>query len=198
MGFYMMIVWGLFGLILMLVCINDFLFFRIEDELIIALLTLYAVSCLCCISGKNIIVGSATAIIVFLITWGLNRFNFIGGGDVKLLFPLILFAENDVSSFFLTVSVAGIALCIVYMCCGRRIFLFRKKLVTNLLRKKNTKHNPNDHNILNIALLSLHRITVNSAALKRNNVAVFKQEIPYGIALSLGGFYVVFENLFAR
>lgn len=185
-------------MILVLVCINDFLFFRIENELVVALLILYIISCLCNISGGNIIAGAATATIVFLITWVLNRCNLIGGGDVKLLFPLLLFSENSLSSFFLITAIAGLILCGVYIFYGRRIFLFRKRFVTGLLRQQNKKHKKNNGNILNIALLSLRRITVNNTVLKQNTVSVLKQEIPYGIALSFGGFYVVFESLFAR
>jgi Flp pilus assembly protein protease CpaA len=194
----MIIIFGLFGLILVLVCINDFLFFRIENELIIALLLLYVISCLCGTSGENIAVGATTAIIVFLITLGLNRCNLIGGGDVKLLFPLLLFSENSLSSFFLAISIAGLALCVVYIFYGRKIFLFRKRFVTNLLQQKKRNHNKNGDYILNIALLSLRRITINSVALKQGITNVLKQEIPYGIALSFGGFYMIFENLFAR
>jgi Flp pilus assembly protein protease CpaA len=87
--------------------VNDFLFFRIENESVQCILLLYIISCVFGISGGNFIFSLTIAICVFAITWGLNQHDMIGGGDVKLLFPLILFAENNLCSFLIGVSISA-------------------------------------------------------------------------------------------
>ena len=119
----------------------------------------------------------------------------IGGDDVKFLFPLILFAEDNLDIFLIGVSVAGIVLAVIYMLFGRYIFAFRRKIVLKLLAvRKNKKKNV----FLNIVLLSLSRITNRTAALTYRVTNVWRQEIPYGVALSYGGFCVILENLLSR
>lgn len=190
-----MIIWVLFGLILLIIAINDFLFFRIENESVISLCILYIVSCIFGVSGHNFLEGFLIASAVFAITLVLNNYGMIGGGDVKLLFPLILFAENNLNIFLIGVSVAGIVLAIIYILFGRYIFSFRRKIVLRLLTaRKNKKKNA----FLNIALLSLSRITNRTAALTYRIKSIWRQEIPYGVVLSYGGFCVILENLLSR
>jgi Flp pilus assembly protein protease CpaA len=190
-----LVIWVLFGLILLIIALNDFLFFRIEDEPVIALCVLYIISCIFSISGHNFLEGFSIALAVFVITLVLNHCDMIGGGDVKFLFPLILFAEDNLDIFLVGVSVAGILLAIIYMLFGRYIFAFRRKVVLKLLTiRKNKKKNT----FLNIVLLSLSRITNRTAALTYRVKNVWRQEIPYGVALAYGGFCVILENLLSR
>ena len=190
-----MVIWILFGLILLIIAINDFLFFRIEDEPVISLCVLYAISCIFGVSGHNFFEGFSIALAIFAITLVLNHYDMIGGGDVKFLFPLILFAEDNLDIFLIGVSVAGIVLAVIYMLFGRYIFAFRRKIVLKLLTvRKSKKKNA----FLNIALLSLSRITNRTAALTYRVTSVWRQEIPYGVALSYGGFCVILENLLSR
>jgi Flp pilus assembly protein protease CpaA len=131
-----------------------------------------------------------------VITWCLNQYNLIGGGDVKLLFPLLLFSENNLYEFMVGVSIAGVILSCLYIVFGRRIFFLRRRIVTFLYvfykRKKKKSM------LLNIILLSLSRITKKTVSLKQCVIGALRQEIPYGIALSCGGFYVIVENLLSR
>jgi Flp pilus assembly protein protease CpaA len=62
-----------------------------------------------------------------------------------------------------------------------------------LFKKKKKKFN-----LLNIILLSLSRVDRRIVALRTYTVGAIRQEIPYGIAISCGGFYVIVENLLAR
>ncbi|MBR1734492.1 MAG: prepilin peptidase [Alphaproteobacteria bacterium] len=191
-----MVVWFLFGIILLLIAINDFLFFRIEDEPVFALFGLYVIACLFReLGNEDWIFTVSVAVIIFVITLILNRFDMIGGGDVKLLFPLILFSESKLYVFLMAVSVAGIVLALVYVLFSKRIFELRKKIIQKLMiiRKKRKKIF-----LLNIVLLSLSRITNRAAVLNYNVTNIWQQEIPYGIALSYGGFCVILENLLSR
>jgi Flp pilus assembly protein protease CpaA len=194
-GKILFMVWCIFGIVLLIISINDFLFFRIENEAVQFLLALYAVSCILGVSGTNFLFGLAIACGVFFITWALNQYNLIGGGDVKLLFPLLLFSENNLTTFMMGVSVSGLILSFIYIVFGRYIFFFRRKIVTWLYifykRRKKLA-------LLNIALLSLGRITKKAVSLKQCVINNLKQEIPYGVALSCGGFCVIVENLLSR
>jgi Flp pilus assembly protein protease CpaA len=180
------------GTILLIISINDFLFFRIENEYILALLTLYAISCVAGISGDNFLNVLAIAVITFVITAILNHYNAIGGGDVKMLFPMILLCENNLAGFFFGMGIGGAFLAMMYVMFGKAIFFFRKKAI-NLLwffRKKQ-----NQSRLLNIILLSLDRIDKKVVVLGKYVTDIMKQEIPYGIAISCGGFYVIIEKL---
>lgn len=190
-----MLVWVLFGIILLIIAINDFLFFRIEDEPVCALFGLYVVSCFCGILGNDLFYTLAVAVAIFLVTLALNHLNLLGGGDVKLLFPMILLSEGKLSTFLIGVSIAGIILSLCYVSLGKYIFIFRKKTVLKLLnfRKKRKKIF-----LLNIVLLSLSRISNRTAVLTYHVTSVWRQEIPYGVALAYGGFCVILENLLSR
>lgn len=190
-----MVVWGLLAVILLLISVNDFLFFRIEDEYNAAMCVLYITACIFGISGKNFLIGFATAVVVFFITLAMNHRDMIGGGDVKMLFPMILFAENNLYTFALNVSVAGVFVSLAYILFGKHIYGYRRKIVLSLMKfRKNNKKN----RLLNIALLSLGRITNRTSALTYRVENVWRQEVPYGIALSYGGFCVILENLLSR
>ncbi|MDR2067951.1 MAG: hypothetical protein LBP41_03115, partial [Holosporaceae bacterium] len=47
------VIWLIFGVILLIISANDFLFFRIENEYVLFLLGLYLLSCAFGISGNN-------------------------------------------------------------------------------------------------------------------------------------------------
>ncbi|MDR1334091.1 MAG: hypothetical protein LBJ71_02640, partial [Holosporaceae bacterium] len=77
-------IWALFGIILLIISIGDFLFFRIEDEYIIALVVLYAISYVSGVLGGNFTYGLMIATITFFVTLVMNHLGLIGGGDVKM------------------------------------------------------------------------------------------------------------------
>ena len=199
-----MIIWGIFSIVLLIIALNDFLFFRIEDENILFLIGLYVISWLFGVSGNNLLMSFFSASVAFALAFVMNQFNWIGGGDVKFLFPLVLFAENNLLDFIVVTSFSGLILAIIYILAGGKIFQIRVKILKKLrpLRK-----NQNKNRLLNIVLLSLNRIEESKlirekiGGLKRKTFSwksLLKQEIPYGIALSCGGLWVVLENLLAR
>ncbi|MDR0678041.1 MAG: hypothetical protein LBF44_00720 [Holosporaceae bacterium] len=186
-----MLIWGVFGILLLIISVGDFLFFRIENEYIAALIVLYIISCVGGVSGNNFCNGLTAAILIFAVTLGLNRFNLIGGGDVKLLFPMTLFSESNLSTFLVGVSIGGVVLAIAYLLFSRQIFFMRRKIVGSLYifnKKQNKSH------LLSFALLSLSRIDKRIVALRKYTFNAMKQEIPYGVAISFGGFCVIYEN----
>lgn len=195
-----MIVWSIFLILMLIIGINDFLFFRIEDENVLALIFLYAISCFLGISGNNLLMSLSVASGVFVLAFIMNQFNLIGGGDVKFLFPLVLFSENNLAELLLSVSISGLILALIYLFAREKVDKLRKIIIEKIPRNK--------MRLLNITLLSLNRIEMSrlvddkNASAKKRRVLSFKslmkQEIPYGVALSCGGIYVVFENLWAR
>lgn len=185
----------LFGILLIIVSLNDFLFYRIEDEVVLSLIGLYILSCILGVSGGNFLSGLYMAITGFIVTLIMNRFNLIGGGDVKLLFPLLLFSEKYFNEFLIGVSLGGVVLALAYIFMGQKICDFRKKTIKKL-QQITKKHNKT--HILNLVLLSLSRIDNEEVALTYKIKNVWRQEIPYGLALSCGAFYVVFEIWLSR
>ena len=190
-----MIVWVLLTVVLLLISLNDFLFFRIENEYVLALMVLYIAACICGISGNNLPESLMIAIGVAIISVILNHFDLLGGGDVKMLFPLMLFAENHMCSFVMGASIGGLIVAVVYFFVGRKLFFFRRKIIFSL---RNLYKNRNKSILLNFTLLSFNRMTRRSIELNKFVFNSIKQEIPYGIALSCGGICVVVENLVAR
>jgi Flp pilus assembly protein protease CpaA len=158
-------------------------------------MVLYAISIISGVSGGNFMFGISTAVVVFVITYILNRKNLIGGGDVKLLFPLLLFAESDIDGFIIGISVSGVLLSVIYILCSKKIFIFRKKAIIWLW---NFYQEQKESLLFKFVLPSLGRTNKNIALAGKYQVNVWKQEIPYGIALSCGGLWVVIENLLSR
>jgi Flp pilus assembly protein protease CpaA len=144
------------------------------------------------ISGGNFYNGLVTAVITFITTLIMNHCGLIGGGDVKMLFPVILLSEDNLTIFLIGISLGGAILSTVYIIFGRQIFFLRRKIVSYLYLSKKKKKKCS---FLNIVLLSLNRIDKRIVALKNYTVSAIRQEIPYGIAISCGGFYVIFEKI---
>lgn len=189
------LIWALFCIILIIISVNDFLFFRIENEYILSLIALYGIAYLLKISGHNLAESAIIATVTFVLSVILNHFNLIGGGDVKLLFPLVLFADCNIVTFVIGMSISGLILSVIYFFIGRNILFLRKKIISNIdaLYK-----NCNNSVLLNITLLSFHRIDPEEVELSQRVFNSMRQEIPYGIALSCGGLCVMIENLAAR
>ena len=185
-----MIIAILFGIILAIISVNDFLFFRIEKEYVLSLMILYIISCLFGFSGQHILYGLTVATVVFAICFVLNQYGMIGGGDVKLLVPLLLFAEDNAIDFFVGMSIGGFFLGLTYFIAFRKIFFLRRKIVLTLYVLKKRHKN---FMLLNFVLLSLNRISRKSVAFRRYNSNALKQEIPYGIALACGGFFLIWN-----
>ena len=178
-------------MVLVIIALNDFMFFRIENEYVLFLFLLYAVSYCFGVSGQNFVLALETAAITFAVCFVLNRYNLIGGGDVKLLVPLILFAENDMFEFVWGTSIGGIILALAYICCGKKIANLRKALfeVFSEFKKKKIR-------FLRFALLSLYKIKARSVEFEVSNAGVLRQEVPYGVALACGGFFVIMDFMF--
>ena len=178
-------------MVLVIIALNDFMFFRIENEYVLFLFLLYAISYCFGVSGQNFTLALETAVVTFAVCFVLNQYNLIGGGDVKLLVPLILFAENDMFEFVWGTAVGGMVLSLAYICCGNRIASLRKALFEIFSEWKKKKIR-----FLRFALLSLYKIKARSVNFEVGNAGVLKQEVPYGVALACGGFFVIMNFMF--
>ncbi len=178
-------------MVLIVVALNDFMFFRIENEYVLFLFLLYAISYVFGVSGQNFAEAFRIACITFAICFVLNQFNLIGGGDVKFLVPLMFFAENNIFEFIWGTAIGGLVLALIYIFCGKKVAMFRKKLfiIFSAMRKKKFR-------FLRFVLLSFYKIKTKSVEFEINDTDVLKQEVPYGVALSCGGFFVIFDVMF--
>ena len=187
-----MLVWLCFAIVLVIISVNDFLFFRLEDEYNIFLIGLYLVSCLFGVSGGNFWEALKITGVVFIACFVLNQFGLIGGGDVKLLVPLIMFAENSIFEFIWGTSIGGLVLAVAYLFFAKRIVNTRENAFLKLSELKKKKK----YRLLRFVLLSLYRINKRSVEFKKDDTEMLKQEVPYGIALSCGGFFVICDVMF--
>ena len=65
-------------MVLIVIALNDFMFFRIENEYVLFLLLLYVVSYIFGVSGQNFAEAFGITCITFAICFILNQFNLIG------------------------------------------------------------------------------------------------------------------------
>lgn len=186
-----MFVWLCFAVVLLIIALNDFMFFRIENEYVLFLFLLYVISCCFGVSGQNFADAFKIACVTFAICFVLNQFNFIGGGDVKLLVPLILFSENNLIEFIWGTAIGGLVIAAIYMSFGEKVSNLRKKLFFIFCKWKKEKIR-----FLRFVLLSLFKIKAKSVKFGINNTDMLKQEVPYGVALSCGGFFVILDVMF--
>ena len=103
----------------------------------------------------------------------------------------MLFAENSMFEFIWGTAIGGLVLALIYIFCGKQLAMFRKRLfiIFSAMKKKKIR-------FLRIALLSLYKIKAKSVKLEVGSTDILKQEVPYGVALSCGGFFVIFDVMF--
>jgi Flp pilus assembly protein protease CpaA len=147
---------------------------------------------MCGVSGNNFYFGLGIATTVFLVAFVLNQFNLIGGGDVKLLFPILLFAESNLNEFVMGTSVAGILLSLGYLLFPRRILLTREKIIGWLKFFFGKKRKCL---ALKIILPSFARVRKSVVPPQKCVEGALGQRIPYGVAISIGGLCVIAESL---
>lgn len=175
-----------------IIAINDLLFFRIEDSVVILSIMLY---CLICFVG--IIDWSLYALsigsIFFISSAIFNRLNMLGGGDVKLLFGIGLLVSPDMFAFFLALSFVSVVAVSVYIFCGHTIEKFRAYYAIKIFRWKN--------NIMKRIIfpsackINKHELLSDIKKHKSSECA-FKQEIPYGVILSISALISIFNTIY--
>lgn len=116
---------------------------------------------------SSLITGFAT----FLVFAGLFYFNMIGGGDVKLITAVAFFAgQAQIVSFIVLMALAGGILAIFYV--------FQREKVPDFEVKSN--------NLAEGGQIKKDEIQVKNSKNKNKS-----GNIPYGIAISVGGLFVV-------
>ena len=180
-------------ILLLIVAINDFLFFRIEDSVNIALVVLFGIGWLFgCLPHYSIISAISVASFCFIISVILNYFELLGGGDVKLLFGIGLFISNNPSVFLYALSIFSLIIATAYIAKGDWIEIFRQKMANLALNQKN-RHTVNGllHKIIFPSAYNITEIEFQS--FKQASCAL-KQEIPYGVILSFSTIFAILVN----
>lgn len=170
-------------ILFMVICVNDFLFFRIENSVVVGVIVYY---CLLLISGKmecSILYSISIASFLFVVSLILNHFDLLGGGDVKLLFGIGLLIPSRLFEFFCALSIMSMLMIFMYSFCNKKIGKIRAYYAIKVFRLKNQF-------IKKICFPSVMEITRGELMkdlkfLKHNN-SILKQEIPYGVILSIG------------
>lgn len=115
-----------------------------------------------------ILYSLAIAVVIFLCLAALFAFNFIGGGDVKLIPAVALWAGPlFILKFLFITALSGGVLSLIFIC-----FFYLKSRKLNKSSEK-----------INLSM---------SESTKETNE---ENKIPYGIAISIGGIYVATELL---
>lgn len=172
-------------ILLAIVCINDFLFLRIEDSLDIALVTLFTIGYMNGIIGHDIFHALSIASLCFVISMTLNHFDLLGGGDVKLLFGIGLFISDSLSIFLTSLSIFSLVTALLYMKFGQYIENIREKLANTVIQQKIEISCDMKSYIHHIIFPSAYKISAQDLLDLKPNDNILKQEIPYGIILSI-------------
>ena len=180
-------------ILLLIVAINDFLFFRIEDSVNIALVVLFVIGWLFdCLPHYSIVNAVSIASFCFIISAILNYFELLGGGDVKLLFGIGLFISNNPSLFLYALSIFSLIIATAYMAKGGWIETFRRRIANLALNKKN-RHTVN-RLLHRIVFPSAYNITEAEFHSFKQSSCALKQEIPYGVILSFSTIFAILVN----
>lgn len=121
----------------------------------------------------------ATSVVVFLFGAVLYQFRLFGGGDVKLLAVLSFWTGvSDLFPFLFVMALSGGLLSVIYLLKG--FFQRRSKSGQLSLAESAT-------------LLHADMAEGGSAAVlqRARSSDVFRQPIPYGVAIAVGGLYVL-------
>ena len=172
-------------IILAIVCINDFLFLRIEDSLDIALIVLFILGYMNGIIGHDIFHAISIASLCFVISMILNHFDLLGGGDVKLLFGIGLFISDSISMFLISLSIFSLVTALMYMRFGKYIENMRERLA-NIVIERKSRISSNIRTYIHYVIFpSAYKVSAQDLLDLKPNDNILKQEIPYGIILSL-------------
>lgn len=163
----------LFAATMVWAAISDFSSFILSNRLCLSVIGLYLI-----FIGVLFIIGIpptwsyigysfAIAIITFLILLSLFAYGYIGGGDVKLIPAVLLWAGPAYSiEFILITTLCGGIVAILTICC--------RYLKSYLSAQKSSEN-------INLSMPE------SSELVNREN------NIPYGIGISVGGLYVAFQ-----
>lgn len=173
------------SILFLIVCINDFLFFRIEDSLSISLVVLYAIAYISGDINSSILQALSIASLCFAISVVLNHFDLLGGGDVKLLFGIGLFISDSPISFMICLSVFSLIIAAIYITCSKNIELIRQRLSKTVFHLKDTYENQMMRYLYMAIFPSAYKVTEEELSEIKQSDSVIKQEIPYGVILSL-------------
>lgn len=171
------VIYTVFVFLLLLVCVNDFVYYRISNIHVLFIITVYCVGIYTGnIQEINFWKTFNYACLAFTLLFILNHLNCIGGGDVKLVFVLIFWVGNQqILLYMVIVSFISLLLSVIYYVFGKYLFYKREAL------SKAIKSNP-----VFSFLITPYSIE------KYVETKFFKCEIPYGIPLALGAFCMVF------
>lgn len=173
------------SILFLIVCINDFLFFRIEDSLSVSLVVLYAITYISGDINSSILQALSIASLCFAISVVLNHFDLLGGGDVKLLFGIGLFISDSPISFMICLSVFSLIIAAIYITCSTNIELIRQRLSKTVFHLKDTYKNQMVKYLYMAIFPSAYKVTEEELSEIKQSDSVIKQEIPYGVILSL-------------
>lgn len=176
-------------ILLLIIAVNDFLFFRIEDSVNIAVVSLFGIGWLFgLLHNYSIVSALSVASFCFVVSVVLNYFELLGGGDVKLLFGVGLFISGNPSIFLYALSISSLIIATAYIYKGKEIEIFRKKMATIVINNKTNR-------ILNKILFpSAYNISEVEFLNFKQNACALKQEIPYGVILSFSTISAILVN----
>lgn len=167
-----------FAVLVALICVDDFIYYRISNRYVVAAIGLYVFGCLFgAVAIAGIINTLFCACACFTLLLAMNHMDCVGGGDVKLIFAMALWVGADrIYQYGLAVTVVGLITIIPYA-------LFPKWI--------NSARNACARLISQDRLIQL--LITKTRMYHPKNTDFFKLEIPYGIPLALGAIWIVFS-----
>ncbi len=168
-----------------IIAINDFLFFRIEDSVNIAVIILFLISYVYGGYQYDILQALSIASLCFIAAVILNHYDLMGGGDVKLLFGVGLFISNIPIVFFSALSIYSFVVTFLYLLLNQKIELLRKRLAIKVIEIRMKIYGNACRFFYRILFPSAYNVDEQEITNFKVNNCILKQEIPYGVILSL-------------
>ena len=153
---------AVFAVILIAAAIGDFRSFRIPNSLVLAILMLYPAHVIAAPAAVAWPYALIFAFVILAIGAGFFAANMMGGGDVKLMAAVSLWAapHHLVSFFIITLLVAMLVACVMAV-----------RMAATDAR-------------------SPHGWSVMAAVTSIRHVPILKMSVPYGVGISAAGLYV--------
>jgi len=158
---------AVFASILIAAAVGDFRHFRIPNSLVLSILVLYPAHVLASPGPVMWVYALIFAFVILVIGAGFFAVNMMGGGDVKLMAAVSLWAgpQNLVSFFVITLLVAMLIACVMAV----------RMAVADARTAQGW--------------------SVMAAVSSIRYVPIFKMSVPYGVGIAAAGLYVAWRIL---
>jgi len=164
------VVIGVLAVLLIAAAMDDLRTYSIPNQLVFGIAALYPAHVLTSVQPVPWVTALIFATVIFVVGFGFFAAKAMGGGDVKLMAAVALWASPH---YIMTVLVLTLA--------GALLMAFASAIRAALSEAR-----------------AAQNFTLGAAVANLRHVPIFKMQIPYGVGIAVGGLYVVARLLTAQ